>query len=139
MEPRSLEGLTVLVVDDHEDTRMMFAEYLAWHGAHPIPVEGVVQAIVVLEAIAVDVVVTDVAMPRADGYELIARMDVHPVWARIPRVIASGQSSPEEASDRAANAVYLCKPVALDDLVRAVEQAHGALFAEGRSGVVGGV
>lgn len=135
-EPRALEGLTVLVVDDHEDTRVMFAEYLGWHGAHPIPVEGVIQAIKVLEAIAVDVVITDVAMPCNDGYELIARMDAHPVWAGIPRVIASGQSSPEEASDRAPNAVYLCKPVALDDLVRAVERAHGASAAEGAAGGV---
>ncbi len=138
-EPCSLEGLTVLVVDDHEDTRVMFAEYLGWHGARPIPVDGVTQAIIVLEAIAVDVVITDVAMPWKDGYELIARMDAHPVWASIPRVIASGQSCPEEASDRAPSAVYLCKPVALDDLVRAVERAHGVSCAEGRSGAVGGL
>lgn len=125
-EARSLRGMTVLVVDDHEDTRVMFAEYLAWQGAHAIPVGGVREAIAVLEAIVVDVVLTDIGMPHEDGYALIARMDAHPKWIDIPRVIASGQSSPAEAHERGARAFHLSKPVALDELVRVVVMARGA-------------
>lgn len=133
---RPLASISVLVVDDHEDTRAMFAEYLAWHGARPIAVPGVAEAISVLEAIVVDVVITDLAMPCEDGYALIARLDANPTWAGIPRVIASGQSSPREAEERGARAVYLGKPVALDELVRAVEAA--SLGARAGSGAHAG-
>ncbi|MDQ3034317.1 MAG: response regulator [Myxococcota bacterium] len=124
---RRLASLAVLVVDDHEDTRTMFAEYLAWHGARPIPVPSVAEAVSVLEAMVVDAVVTDLAMPCEDGYALLARLDANPMWAAIPRVIASGQSSPGEASERVTHAVYLGKPVALDELVRAVHSACASI------------
>ena len=121
-----LASLTVLVVDDHEDTRLMFVEYLGCHGARAIAVPDVREATSVLTGIQVDVVVTDVAMPQEDGYALIARMDRHPTWVDIPRVIVSGQSSPDEAHERGARALYLSKPVALDELVRVVALASAS-------------
>jgi CheY-like chemotaxis protein len=130
-----LASTTVLVVDDHEDTRVMFAEYLGWHGAHTIAVPDVREAMSVLAGIQVDVVITDVAMPSEDGYALIARMDGDPAFSSIPRVIVSGQSSPDEAYARDARAYYLSKPVALDELLRIVRIASApAAPAHGPAG-----
>lgn len=123
-QPQSLRGLTVLVVDDHEDTLSMITEYLAWHGAHPIAATEVTEALAVLETVSIDVVITDIAMPRDDGYALLRRMDANPRWAHIPRVVASGQNFADELSKEIRGAICLSKPIALDELVRIVRKVH---------------
>ncbi|WP_236603974.1 response regulator [Sandaracinus amylolyticus] len=123
-----MSDVRVLIVDDHDDTRRMFVEYLAWHGALTLEASSVAEAIVVLERELVHVVVTDVAMPREDGYALLARMDARPGWASIPRIVVSGHSSVLEASERAPRATYLKKPVDLERLLEAI--ATSAVRAE---------
>jgi CheY-like chemotaxis protein len=116
---------TILLVDDHPDTREMFAEYLTYCGARPIVARDAEEAVTVLEGIRVDVLVTDVAMPREDGYQLLARLDANPAWRGIARIVASGQSAPADTERRAPSAIHLEKPVALEDLVSAIHRALG--------------
>ncbi|WP_169791578.1 response regulator [Sandaracinus amylolyticus] len=119
-----VSDVRVLIVDDHDDTRRMFAEYLAWHGALTLEANSVAEALVVLQREVVHVVVTDVAMPREDGYALLARMDAAPAWASIPRIVVSGHSSVMEASERAPRATYLKKPIDLDRLLEAIAASY---------------
>lgn len=123
-ESQALRGLRVLVVDDHEDTRSMISEYLAWHGAHPVAAAEVSEALHALETVPIDIVVTDIAMPRVDGYALLGQMDANPRWADIPRVIASGEGFADEFPERAPGVVRLSKPVALDELIRALRKVY---------------
>lgn len=120
----SLGGMTLLVVEDHDDSRAMFVEYLALHGALALEASSVAEAIEILEHRVVDVVITDVAMPVEDGYALIARMRADARWRDVPVVVASGNSPVREAADRAPGAIFLAKPLVLDDLVLAVRRAE---------------
>jgi CheY-like chemotaxis protein len=129
--PQSLRGLTVLVIDDHEDTLAMITEYLGWHGAAPIAATGVTEALAVLETASIDVVITDIAMPRYDGFALLGRMDANPHWAHIPRVIVSGQSFADELCEQIQGTICLSKPVALDELVRTVRKVHASALMKG--------
>lgn len=119
-----LPRTSVLIVEDHRETREMYAEMFGVHGATTIEAGSVSDALRVLESFTPDVVVTDIGMPGTDGYGLLARMRAHPAWARIPRVIASGRSCHAEAATHDPAAVYFEKPVSLVALVDAVRRAR---------------
>jgi CheY-like chemotaxis protein len=66
-----LIGVRVLVVDDDEDTAELFAAALSVSGAEVVTVNSAPDALRLLAARLPDVVVTDIAMPGADGYWLV--------------------------------------------------------------------
>jgi CheY-like chemotaxis protein len=67
-----LDGLRVLVVDDHGDARDVLALVLRERGADVHLAAGVAEALDVMARATIDVIVSDLAMPGADGYQLIA-------------------------------------------------------------------
>jgi signal transduction histidine kinase/integral membrane sensor domain MASE1 len=67
-----LDGLRVLVVDDHGDARELLGLVLRERGAEVQLAGGVAEALEVMARAVIDVVVSDLAMPGADGYDLIA-------------------------------------------------------------------
>src|SRR5262249_52797003 len=69
-----LDGLRVLVVDDHGDARELLGLVLRERGAEVLLAGGVAEALELLARASVDVLVSDLAMPGADGYALIERV-----------------------------------------------------------------
>jgi CheY-like chemotaxis protein len=69
--PRALVGVRVLVVDDDEGTAELFAAALTACGADVLTAASATDALRVFAARVPDVVVTDIAMPGADGYWLM--------------------------------------------------------------------
>ena len=72
----------------------MYGEFLG----SDYDVEGVGDGVAALEAIdgqVPDVIVTDLALPKMDGYELIARVRQHARFANIPIIALSGYSGAE--------------------------------------------
>jgi CheY-like chemotaxis protein len=116
-QPRTV----VLLVEDHADSRLMYAEFLKMQFTVFDAPDGVA-AIELMEGVAPDVMVTDLSLPRMDGFELIRRTRADPRLARVAIIALSGYSSPDhEASARAAGAeVVLHKPCLPDQLADAV-------------------
>jgi CheY-like chemotaxis protein len=81
-----LHGVRVLVVEDHEDNRLMLAESLSVQGAS---VESVSTADAAVNALdRCDVIVTDFALPDHDGAWLLEQTTNH---ARcVPVILLSG-------------------------------------------------
>jgi two-component system chemotaxis response regulator CheY len=85
------------------------------------------EALRVLPARRVDMIVTDINMPDINGLELISFVRANPNYRRIPVIIITTENSAEDrkrgldlgASD------YLVKPFSAADLRRAVEAALG--------------
>jgi CheY-like chemotaxis protein len=67
----SLEGCQVLVVDDQEDARDMVARMLKAAGANVVTATSVHDALRQLETAPIHVLLADLGMPGADGYDLI--------------------------------------------------------------------
>ena len=67
-----LRGLRVLVVDDYDDARELVARVLQAQGADTRIADSADGALALLAEAPVDVVVSDLAMPRVDGFGLIA-------------------------------------------------------------------
>jgi CheY-like chemotaxis protein len=69
-----LDGIRVLLVDDDEDGREVMAQALIAHGADVTLVASAKKALAELRRARPDVLVSDIAMPDIDGYELIRRV-----------------------------------------------------------------
>jgi CheY-like chemotaxis protein len=127
--PRVLVGVRVLVVDDDEDTADLFATALAQCGADTVSTTSASEALRVLAARAPDVVVTDIAMPGADGYWLLREIrQLEDARARAVPVMAVTAFGREHVRARVLAAGFvdhLEKPVDPQVLCVAVARATG--------------
>jgi CheY-like chemotaxis protein len=115
---------TVLLVEDHVDSRAMYAEFLRLQFDVLEAGDGM-GALETMQTARPDVVVTDLALPRMDGYELMARMQADHRLRDVPVIALSGFSGAEheERARKAGSSLVLQKPCLPDDLARAVETA----------------
>jgi CheY-like chemotaxis protein len=112
---------SVLLVEDHQDTRQMYAEFLStmfevWQAGDGL--EG-------LEAIRrhpPDLVITDLSLPGLDGFELVNAIRSDPSLEHIPVICLSGyggHAHEGRAREAGCNTV-LQKPCMPDALAEAV-------------------
>ncbi|MBA2301920.1 MAG: response regulator [Acidobacteria bacterium] len=115
---------TVLLVEDHVDSRLMYAEFLRMQFTVIEAGDGA-SALEAMRTTRPDVVVTDLALPGMDGFELVERMRADPRLEGVPVIALSGYATAEHES-RARKAgcdLVLQKPCLPDDLARAVGSA----------------
>jgi CheY-like chemotaxis protein/anti-sigma regulatory factor (Ser/Thr protein kinase) len=84
-EDSILSGITVLVVDDDEDVLEALGIVLSDRGARVLTAAGVDEALRLIDAEPLDILVSDIGMPAKDGYDLIRA-----VRAREAELSASG-------------------------------------------------
>jgi signal transduction histidine kinase/ActR/RegA family two-component response regulator len=70
----SLTGISVLVVDDDDESREVVAAHLEGHHARVLTAASAAEALDLLQRKHVDVLLADVAMPGEDGYALIRKL-----------------------------------------------------------------
>ena len=70
----SEKTVTILVVDDEEEIRMMLRRHFVFLGYHVITAENGEDALMKLADSKVDVVISDIMMPKMDGTELIQKI-----------------------------------------------------------------
>lgn len=110
-----LDGPTILVVDDNEDTRALLRIMLEAHGARVLTVGSVDEARAALAHELPDVLITDLAMPGEDGFGLLdyCRHHANPRLQTLP-IMALTAYGTQQARDRVLAAgfdAYLAKPV----------------------------
>ena len=125
----------VLVVDDDPDARMLCAVNLQLEGLEVIEAEDGRHGLARARLENPDLVVTDVAMPGMDGFELAEALRRDEGTARIPLIFLSGEADPEHrARARSLGALaYLNKPFdppALAKLVAAALSHRGLSLAQ---------
>ncbi|MCA1620295.1 MAG: diguanylate cyclase [Acidobacteria bacterium] len=81
--------LSVLVVDDEPDKRLLLAFALENEGYQVFTAEDGAEGLAAVESYQPDLIVTDVMMPRMDGYEMIRRVRANPQTKFIPVIIQS--------------------------------------------------
>jgi CheY-like chemotaxis protein len=124
-----LDRVRALVVDDHEDSRRFVKTVLVDSGAEVLEADSVDGALELLGRTYIDVLVSDIGMPGADGYDLISRVREleREHGGRIPAVALTAYAG-EDNRDRALGAgftAHVTKPVSPARLVRIVAQAIG--------------
>ena len=115
---------TVLLVEDHADSRAMYAEFLRLD-FHVVEAGDGVAALELMAETRPDVVVTDLALPRMDGFELIERIRGDERLRLVPVIALSGYSGTEHAerARQAGSDLVLVKPCLPETLAQAVASA----------------
>jgi two-component system CheB/CheR fusion protein len=125
----SLEGVRVLVVDDKADARELVETILARGGAEVTAVASARAALEALEQARFDVLVSDVAMPEEDGYDLIRNVRALDAMrgGRIPALALTAHARAEDrtAALAAGYQQHAAKPIEPDDLATAVAALAG--------------
>lgn len=119
-----LKGISVLLVDDHDDILELSRRLLADCGASVMAVTSAVAALRQLRRSVPDVLVSDISMPDMNGYDLITevrnRMGLSA--QQLPAVAISAFARPQD-QQRALSAgyqAYLVKPIRPHLLTRTV-------------------
>ncbi len=111
---------SVLVVDDSLSVRRTAERLLESTGVEAVTARDGVEAIEFLRQRRFDLVITDLEMPRLNGYELIATIRRNPETKNLPVVVLSSRTS--EKHQRHAESVgatgYLTKPLSREDLLK---------------------
>lgn len=117
------------MIDDDQDTTELFAAALAACGADVVTSTSAREALRVLAAAPVDVVVSEIAMPGADGYWLVHEIRrLADDRARTLPAIALTAFGREHFRERVLAAGFvnhLVKPVDPEELCAAVARAIG--------------
>jgi PAS domain S-box-containing protein len=124
-----LVGLRVLVVDDDEDALEMLAAFLGRKGAEVSKAVSAAAALKELSGREFDVIISDIAMPVVDGYELMRRVRASgdALGGRTPSVALTAYASDGDRAQalRAGFQRHLAKPVEPRELLEVIADLAG--------------
>jgi two-component system, cell cycle response regulator DivK len=118
----------VLVVDDFQDNREMYAEYLAYCGFRVIEARNGKEAIEQAFSQNPNVIVMDLSLPVMDGWEATRRLKADGRTRSIPVIALTGHAlsgHSKGALDAGCDA-FVAKPCLPDQLVLEIQRMLGA-------------
>jgi PAS domain S-box-containing protein len=123
--PTSLTGVRLLVVDDEPHTKELLALVLQQEGAVVSTAESVAEALQMLEVESPDILISDIAMPSENGYDLLQklrRMEALSDRRRVPAIAltAFAQEDDRRRAFEAGFDMHLSKPVESEKLISAI-------------------
>lgn len=119
-----LTGVSVLVVEDNDDSRKLLQTILTRAGAAVQIAENVPTALRILAGEWPDIVISDIEMPGEDGYSLIRKIRLQePPSRRIPAIALTAytRSADRVRALAAGFQTHMSKPVEPAELVAAVK------------------
>ena len=137
METRSKQPL-VLVVEDYQDAREMYAAYLSFSGYRVAEATNGYEAIEQAKELMPDIILMDLALPRMDGWEATRRLKSDDKTRRIPIVALTGHAlaGHAEGARQAGCDAFVTKPCLPDALVAEIKRmlSHGPETAGRKQG-----
>jgi CheY-like chemotaxis protein/anti-sigma regulatory factor (Ser/Thr protein kinase) len=111
---------TILIAEDHNDSRAVLARVLRRLGFHVLEAENGREAVAVARAERPTAVLMDVVMPVMDGVEAMQALRDDPNLRSLPVFALTGDLAPETRARLVAAGFFDCldKPVSLDHLRR---------------------
>ncbi|MUL37501.1 response regulator transcription factor [Gloeocapsopsis dulcis] len=114
--------LTLLVVDDDLGTRLSISDYLEMSGYSVLTAADGQEALAMVQTYHPHLMVTDIVMPRMNGYELVRHVRQHPKFRLLPVIFLTARNKTEEriAGYQSGADLYLPKPFELNELGAAI-------------------
>jgi two-component system, cell cycle response regulator DivK len=127
METPKSEPL-VLVVEDYQDAREMYAAYLAFSGYRVAEATNGIEAIEKTVELMPDIILMDLALPRMDGWEATRRLKMDERTRHIPIVALTGHAlaGHAEGARQAGCDAFVTKPCLPDALVAEIQKMLAA-------------
>jgi CheY-like chemotaxis protein len=121
---RFLQGMTLVIVEDHRDTRELYATALRKRGAEVLEAASAQMALLLIEQAAPDLVLLDIELPDLNGYDLLQAVRRLPT-ERIRNTSFVALSVRNQTHDRAESLMRGCrlhisKPIDPEELARIV-------------------
>ncbi|MCE2432636.1 MAG: sigma-54-dependent Fis family transcriptional regulator [Candidatus Latescibacteria bacterium] len=115
-------SMTVLVIDDDAHIRSSIGKFLIARGHTVIEAADGEKGVEVVESQAVDIVITDVKMPKMDGLEVLRR--VRSISPETEVIVITGVKEPENAfrALREGAFDFFNKPFKVEDLNAAIQR-----------------
>ena len=109
----------ILVVDDYQDAREMYAEYLQFSGFRVAEARNGNEAVDQAFALKPSLILMDLSLPGMDGWEATRRLKADEATKHIPIVALTGHAlaGASEGAKRAGCDSFVTKPCLPDDLV----------------------
>jgi CheY-like chemotaxis protein len=124
----SLAGFSVVLVEDHNDSRELFVEALKNAGAAVISFSASDEAFRALDSVRPSVVVADIGLPGEDGYAFIRRVRAHstPAVRGVPAIAVTAYTTVPDRKEALAVGYqhHLSKPI---DPQQLIETIHDVL------------
>lgn len=117
-----MKEITVLVVDDDQDVLSTLAEILTELRLHPITAENGLDALDVLKTRSIDLMITDLMMPKMNGFELILR--TRQLNVNIPIAVISGHGEVRNVVNALSQGAYnfITKPFTIREIENIVKR-----------------
>ena len=114
----------VLVVEDYQDAREMYAAYLQFSGYEVAEATNGVEAIEKTLELMPDIILMDLALPKMDGWEATRRLKSDDRTKHIPIVALTGHAlaGHAEGARQAGCDSFVTKPCLPDALVAEIQR-----------------
>ena len=118
----------VLVVEDYQDAREMYAAYLQFSGYRVAEATNGIEAIEQANELMPDIILMDLALPKMDGWEATRRLKMSEKTRHIPIVALTGHAlaGHAEGARQAGCDAFVTKPCLPDALVAEIKRMLSA-------------
>jgi CheY-like chemotaxis protein len=123
------QGPLILVVDDYQDAREMYAEYLQYSGFRVAEARNGNEAVTQARSLKPDLILMDLSLPGMDGWEATRVLKADDETRHIPIVALTGHAlaGASEGARKAGCDSFVTKPCLPDDLVVEVRRMLNAV------------
>ncbi len=120
--PPDFSALTVLVVEDHTDSRDLMREVLQSCGASVLEADNVRTAQEYVSTLKLDLIVTDLALPGGDGASFLRWLREQPGdrGGTLPAIVVTAYQERYPPAEVTGWAAYFRKPLDVDEFVRTI-------------------
>lgn len=113
----------IIVIEDESELRELLVEELEEAGHLMLEACDGVEGLAAIKAEVPDVIISDIGMPRMDGYQLRQRLQNCPRFSDTPFLFLSALAFPEamDKGIRVSADDYLTKPIDFDALLSRID------------------
>ena len=122
METNNQKPITVMVIEDHPDQRELLEIVLQKEGYRVVPAANGVEALAKLEREPAEVILSDVMMPKMDGFELMQKLRGNPSFKNVYIILITARIQERDrvhGLDLGADD-YITKPFSFSELLARV-------------------
>jgi CheY-like chemotaxis protein len=119
-----LHGKKILLVDDNFDNALPLKMFLKLEGADVLTASSGAEALEILGKTDFDVLISDIGMPKMDGFGLIAEVRKNAAGrnSRVPSIAVTAYASSEDKKQTrsAGFQSHVSKPIDFDEAIKAI-------------------
>ena len=118
------ESVKILIIDNSVTVRKMVAHILEEAGHTTTAAENGLEGLEYVLQENYDLIITNINMPKMDGYEFIKNLKQDPATEKIPVIILTSETkaSVREIGEKLGISDYLTKPVVAEKLLESIQK-----------------